>query len=152
MQSEIFSSAKILPPQQLKEKVNKLKESTEGEIKTNIQIYSHFQQQPIKFGSLIHLQHLASGKFLSIVPKQNAKIEKDNLKVELVDFFSDNSLIRMIPAYKFQKEGNSLIKYNEQAFLEITIPGTSKFSYLHSSSLSENDIFELNCSLDLKTK
>ena len=86
------------------------------------------------------------------MPKQNAKIEKDNLKVELVDFFSDNSLIRMIPAYKFQKEGNSLIKYNEQAFLEITIPGTSKFSYLHSSSLSENDIFELNCSLDLKTK
>ena len=119
---------------------------------TNIQIYQSFFHQPIKFGSLVQLQHVASGKFLSIYPSENANIEKDNIKIGLSDFFSDKSLIRILSGFKYQKEGNSLVRYNDRIIFELILPGVSRLGYLHTSEKTLSFAKEVNCSIEFKTK
>ena len=152
IQTELVSTARASQAPYLKETISHLKESAEGEIKTNIQIYSNSLNQPVKFNSLLQLQHAASGKFLSLIPKENAEIERENLKVRLCDFFSDSSLIRIVPVYKFQTEGDALVRYEDSIYLEINISGVSRGCYLHASSLEFSMIREINFSLDSKTK
>ena len=133
------------------ESVIRLKESAEGEIKTNMQIYQNFQGQQIKFGSLIQLQHVASGKFISIEPKENAEHERDNIKILVKDFASDCSQLRINFAYKYQKEGNAWLHNNDSVYLEFSIPGTNKIGYLHESENHDEVLKEVNCCFDSKT-
>lgn len=150
VQKEILTATRSISEFKLTETLARVKESAEGEIKTNLQIYSNFLSQPVKFNSLIQLQHVSSAKFLSISSSENAEIEKDNLKLTVNDFFSDASLIRVLPAYKYQTEGTALVKYKDCVYLEITIPGTAKTSYVHCSNLET--VKEVNCSMDVRTK
>lgn len=151
VQTEFLSLLNNFSIESLNEIISKLRESIEGEIKTNIQIYNNFKLQPIKYGSLIQLQHVASGKFLSVFPLENAEFERDNIKLGLSEFFSNNSLIRIHPTYKFQVEGSSWVQYKDQVHLEITLPNINKSSYIHISS-GNSEAKEINCSLDVKTK
>lgn len=151
LQTEIMSLSTTTTAENFRDSVIRLKETAEGEIKTNIQIYTNFVNQPVKFGSLIQLQHLASGRLLSVNSKENADIEKDNLKVSLIDFFSDASLIRILPAFKYQKEGDGLITYSDRIVFEIVIPETNKAGFLHSSSQISLYDNEVNLSFDIKT-
>lgn len=150
IQNEITSSALKLE-ENFKDLVLRLKESAEGEVKTNMQIFTNFNNQPIKYGSLIQLQHIASGKFLSVDPTVNAEQERDNFKVVVKNFVSDYSQLRVHPGYKYQKEGSGYARYEDSLFLEFSIPGINKAGNLHVSEASGALCKEINCSLDTQT-
>lgn len=48
--------------------------------------------------------HLASSKFLACHQKE-ARVESSNYKITLDELPSDASLFKILPAYKYQKEG-----------------------------------------------
>ena len=64
VQNDLLIALDQLSQMQFHEKFTRHEESLEGEIKTNIQTYSNFKGEPVKFGSLIQLQHVLSYKFI----------------------------------------------------------------------------------------
>lgn len=152
------------------EKLSKLEDSLEGEIKTNMQNYSILKGQPIKYDSLIQLVHVQSHKFLALERNETSEIEKENLKVSLEDFPSEYSHFKILPGYVFQKYTDGVVQSTDKLYLEILIPELRRSGYLHSSSIHNNELFmsrinslldstnkisnylEVNISLDQKTR
>jgi hypothetical protein len=58
----------------------------EGEIKTNLQTYNSLKGKPVRYDSLIQLEHLQIHKSLTLESKEIAEIEKENLKASLEDY------------------------------------------------------------------
>lgn len=157
-----------------RDKALRLEESLGGEMKTNIQTYAHFKGQTIKFGSLIQLEHVQSQKFLTLHPDKNSEGERDHLKISLEDFANEHSLFRIEPSFRYQREGNRTVHFGDQIFLEVTVTTFSKPAYLHASATSnsqhpfyklrelinegnassraEDEVVEVNASLDSKKK
>jgi hypothetical protein len=53
--------------------------------------------------------HINSSKFLACY-LQEATVEKGNYKVTLDDYTSENTLFRIVPAFKYQKDGDLVNK------------------------------------------
>ena len=49
--------------------------------------------------------HLDSSKFLAC-HNQEANVQKNNYKVTLEDYTSENTLFKIVPAFKYQKDGD----------------------------------------------
>lgn len=113
--------------------MRKLEENLEGEMKTNIQSYSRLKGQPIKFGAVIQLEHVLSHKVVTVNPTENATHEKDSLKLQLEDFGSERSLFRVVPAYKYQSEGDGNIYFGDKIQLETLSREMNRPAYIHSS-------------------
>ena len=153
------------------EKLDKLEDNLEGEIKTNLQTYNSLKGKPVRYDSLIQLEHLQSHKFLTLEADENAEIEKENLKASLEDFPSGNSHFRILPGFNYQKFSDGIVKSLDKVHLEIMLSDERKPAYLHSSRCPSNEVMtngiysiliqdakmekdylEVNISLDQKTK
>lgn len=150
-------------------KLNKMEENLEGEIKTNIHLYNSFKGQIVKYNSLVQLEHFTSHKFLTL-HSRSAEAEKDNFKVSFKNFPSENSHFRIVPSYKFQEYGSGKVKIFDKIYLEIMIPSLRKLAWMHSSKGHFIDVvssninafgsvadeqykaIEVNVSLDQKTR
>ena len=162
VQNDLLMGSEELPQQQFHEKFLRHEESLEGEIKTNIQTYGNFKGESVRFGSIIQLQHALSYKFITIVPKENAEIEKENLRLRLTEFACECSYIRIETGYKFQKESDGLVRINDRVIFEIMLPELIKPAYLNTSDYStsvksellgsDNMRREVNASLDQKIR
>lgn len=73
----------------------------ENEIRTNYSSFNNFKGEPVKFGALIQLLHVISHKFLTLMPKESAEYEKDNLKLKLKTYGSYYSHFRVVPGFKY---------------------------------------------------
>lgn len=156
------------------EKLDRLEDSLDGEIKTNIHTYNNFKGEAIKYGSLVQLEHIQSHRFLTLISRESAEIEKENLKLSLEDYTSEYSHFRIEPSYKYQKEGSGFVRLEDKVHFEITIPELNRVAFLHSSKgpsivppisrlISElssqginldlaKSVQEINVSLDQKTR
>ncbi|CAG9317756.1 unnamed protein product [Blepharisma stoltei] len=153
-------------------KVSRLEEALDGEIKTNIHTYNNFKGEAIKYGSLIQLEHIQSHKFLTLNSQKSSEVERENLKLSLEDYGSEYSHFRIEPSFRYQKEGNGLVRLNDKVHFEIAIPELNRMAYLHSSkdtlilppisrlmtglsasgSEEQPNSLEINVSLDKKTR
>lgn len=156
VQNNLISSCEEFSQQHFQDKFKRHEESFEGELKTNIQTYSNFKGEPVRFGSIIQLQHVLSYKFITLVPQENAEIEKENLKLRLTEFASECSYIRVETAYKFQKESDGLVRINDRVVFEILLPDLIKSAYFNTSEFStpgfDIEKREVNASLDHNVK
>jgi Inositol 1,4,5-trisphosphate/ryanodine receptor/MIR domain/RIH domain len=162
IQNDLLISSEALHHSQFHDKFLRHEESLEGEIKTNIQTYNNFKGEPVRFGTIIQLQHVMSYKFLTLIPQENAEIEKENLKIKLTEFASECSYLRIETAYKFQNEGDGLVRINDKVVFELMLPELIKTAYLNASDyftsvkseLLPSDTLrrEINVSLDHKVK
>lgn len=162
VQNDLLTAADELNHQQFSEKFSRHEESLEGEIKTNIQTYNNFKGEPIRFGSIVQLQHVLSYKFITLVPQENAEIEKENLRLRLTEFASECSYIRIEPGFKFQKESDGLVRINDRVVFEILLPDLTKSAYFNTNDyltamkneIQVNELLrrEVNASLDHKVK
>ena len=162
VQNDLLVALDELSQAQFHEKFSRHEESLEGEIKTNIQTYSNFKGEAVKFGSLIQLQHVLSYKFITLVPQENAEIDKENLRITLTEFASECSYLRIEPGYKFQKETDGLVRMNDRVIFEVTMPdliksvffNVSEHSTAVKSELLPGDVVrrEVNASLDHKVR
>ena len=157
VQNDLLSASQDLSSSLFTEKFTRHEESHEGEIKTNIQTFNNFKGEPVRFGSIIQLQHMVSHKFLTLVPQENAEIDKENLRIKLTEFASECCYIRIETGYKFQEEGDSLVRINDRVIFEILLPDLIKSAYINKSEFSEflhsdSQKREVNGSLDQKVR
>ena len=173
VQNELISFVQEIKEQNLHEKVDrlaKLEDSLEGEIKTNMQRYLAVKGTPIKYDSPVQLEHLQSHKFLTLECNDTADIEKENLKVSLEDFTSARSHFRIVPGYNYQRFTDGVIKNTDKVHLEIMVSDVRKTAFLHSSRSYSDEILrngiysllvlqedirnylEVNISFDQKTR
>lgn len=78
--------------------------------------------------------HLDSSKFLAC-HNQEANVQKNNYKVTLEDYTSENTLFKIVPAFKYQKDGDLTIYANEIIVIERVNPLHNKRSILHASEI-----------------
>jgi hypothetical protein len=146
----------------------KMEENLEGEIKTNIHLFSSLRGQVVRYNSLIQLEHLTSHKLLTLRSQTSADAEKDNFKISFEDFPSDYSHFRIVPSFNFLKQGSGKVKLFDKVYLEIVVPELRKVAFLHGSKGMGVEIvqpkigmqgfepqgqgIEVNVSLDQKTR
>jgi len=116
-----------------------LDESLEGEINTNMQIYTNLKGHSVKFGATVQLQHLTSHRFLTVKGQENADYEKDNLKVALEDYSSANTHFTVEHAFNYQKEGDEYVRLNDRILLQLFVRELNKAVYLHSSAAGDRE-------------
>lgn len=79
-----------------------------GEFKYNVDTFEKTKQGIVNFYEDIQLMHINSSKFLACHDKES-KLEKENYEITLDDYSSDNTQFKIIPAYKYQKDGNLVV-------------------------------------------
>lgn len=168
-QKEILRYITLISGSLQVDKLDRLEEALDGEIKTNTHTYSNFKGQAIKFGSLVQLVHLQSHRFLTLHSQQSAESERENLRLVLDDFGSEYSHFRIEPSYKYQKQGSGYVRIKDKVHFEITIPELNRVAYLHMSrgplimppmvwmmpgevKNEKMNVQEVNVSLDQKTR
>jgi hypothetical protein len=75
---------------------------------------------------------LASSKFLACHQKE-AKYENNNYKLQLDPYPSEATLFRIIPAFKYQKDGDQIIYASEVVRIIRSSPLLNKVTYVHCS-------------------
>jgi hypothetical protein len=140
---------------QINNKINSL----EGEFKTNIQNYEFQMCSPILYGSSIQLLHVASQKYLTLIPTKTADIEHENLLIYLQDYGQESSHFRIQASFKYQISTNSAVRSGDKVYFEGYHSKMSRNIYLHASDSTYKihtlrnsiQIYELNASLDAWT-
>lgn len=72
----------------------------------------------VSFGDTIQLLHVKSKKFITILPNDLARDERENMKVSLDSDGSILSWIKLMPRYKINREGENITN-NTEVFLKL---------------------------------
>lgn len=109
-----------------------------NEFKVNYEAFEKYKHNRITYNQTIQLMHVNSSKFLACYPVE-ASIEKGNYRVTLDDYTSENTLFRIVPAFKYQKDGDLVINYSK--FSIISYFKSKKDKYLFTTSNTTNTVF-----------
>lgn len=148
-------------------RIARIGEAFEAELKANVRTYKNFRGQPVRFNSLVQLEHIQTHKFLTLMPNEHAEIEKDNIRLKLEDFGSEASHFRIQPYYSFQEEVDGIVRIGDKVIFEGVISEIGKPAYISCTEthLNENPfrrilslempqlnqkLSEVNASLDTK--
>eukprot|EP01135_Chromosphaera_perkinsii_P005608 Nk52_evm22s355 gene=Nk52_evmTU22s355 len=98
----------------------------------------------VKYGQIIQLLHVRSGKFVCINRKATAQLEKSASSVYLSEDPDENAWLTVSPFYKLHQEGENVHMYDRITLVPSKYPET----YLHSSLnvFARNNFYEVNCS------
>ena len=92
--------------------------------------------------------HVKSGKFLTVVADELAKVERENLRLVLSSDGTANSWLQLMPRYKIDREGDD-IKSNTEMLLKVA---ERTNEYIHCADKDSADgNREVNCSLELSS-
>jgi inositol 1,4,5-triphosphate receptor type 1/inositol 1,4,5-triphosphate receptor type 3 len=103
-----------------------------NEYKYNVENYEKEKGIKVTYDQPVQFLHIASSKYLACHTKE-AKFENQNYKFQLDMYPSDATLFRIVPAFKFQKEGDQIIYASEVVHIVRQVPILNKPTYLHSS-------------------
>ena len=118
--------------QKKREEIEDLKEKLLTEYKFNQDSFDKVDGVPIVYEQPLQFLHIASNKFLACSP-QEAEIDRENYKIELVDAPSDKTIFKISPSYKHQKESEGIIYYGDLIHIVSANSILNKFPYLHSN-------------------
>jgi len=104
---------------------------------------------PVVFGDVIQLMHVKSGKFLTVIADELAKVERENLRVILSSDGSSNSWLQLMPRYKIDREGDD-IKSGAELLLKVA-ERTNEFIHCAEQDPNPGALRELNCSLEISS-
>ena len=82
-----------------------------NEYKENLDTYDKTKELTVYYEQDIQLLHLASQKWL-VCQDVESNYEKENFLVTLDSFTSENSQFKIVPAFKYQRDGDTVI-YND---------------------------------------
>ena len=116
-----------------------LKDRLASEFKFNVESFEKVQGKPISFDQPVQFLHVASNKFLCLFSKE-ADIERENYKLELVEYPSDWTVFKFSPSFKHQKESEGVIYQGDFVHITSVQMFRKKTPYLHTSTASEEDI------------
>lgn len=92
-----------------------LKRRAEMEMQKNEDSIKHLAEAnlPIYYGQVIQLQHVKSGSFLTLVPRQIADIAQTCMKIELDSSGSAGSWFKIHPRFKSRSEGAQVFHFDQ---------------------------------------
>lgn len=116
-----------------REYIEDMKEKLTAEYRFNLEASNKVRDTPVLYEQNIQLMHVISNKFLVFRPGIEADIEQENYKVELADYPSQQTLFKISPCFKHQKESEGFIYSGD--LVSITSPNTflGKIPSLHYS-------------------
>ena len=126
--------------------MNALCRGADNEQRLNNRYMQNKQGQPVRFGDVVQLFHVKSGKYLTVRPSELATTERENIRVSLDGKGSIYSGFYIMPRFKIDREGD-FIPDNTDLFLSVA---ERKNEYAHCAdreSASEG-YPEINCSLE----
>eukprot|EP00004_Rigifila_ramosa_P001596 TRINITY_DN1154_c0_g1_i2.p1 TRINITY_DN1154_c0_g1~~TRINITY_DN1154_c0_g1_i2.p1 ORF type:complete len:2503 (+),score=673.94 TRINITY_DN1154_c0_g1_i2:327-7511(+) len=62
----------------------------------------------VSYGDVIQLMHVKSGKFLTVLPKVLAELDKEASRLSLEDGGSTNAWLKIMPRFKLRSEGDNV--------------------------------------------
>ena len=77
-----------------------------SERELNINTMKRETGNPVKFGDNYQLRHVKSGRYLTMSPKEIAKLEKQNMKIYLDEEGNSNSHFTINPKHKIDKSAH----------------------------------------------
>jgi len=102
------------------------------EEKENASLLLRSGSEPLLFGQILQLQHVKSGKFLTMASKKVAIVQKDCLAVELSELGSEASWFEISPRFKANNEG-CYIFTNDQILLRPVKQSEYSLSHSHDN-------------------
>mmetsp|Transcript_33274 Transcript_33274/g.53603 ORF Transcript_33274/g.53603 Transcript_33274/m.53603 type:complete len:2908 (+) Transcript_33274:214-8937(+) len=111
-----------------------LKDRADREEKENeelLQGWDKGHKTSVRYGQVIQLQHVKSGKFLTVASKKVAMLEKECLALELVEGGSESSWIQTMPRFKVRAEGATVYAGDQIYFRS----AKQSDYFLHASSM-----------------
>lgn len=102
---------------------------------------------PVKFGAIVQLRHVKSGRFVTVNGLETAEVERENLRVYLDEDGSSASWFVLVPRFKIDREGD-VINSTAEMFLK---SADGQNQYVHFSEKEVPDVpgaRECNCSLN----
>lgn len=76
-----------------------------NEYKANFDSFKKSKETTVSYNTVIQLLHLNSAKWLAIKPIE-AKYQKENYRMTLEAYTSDDTMFKILPAFKYQKDGD----------------------------------------------
>lgn len=120
--------------QKKKEMVEEMQQKLTDEYSFNLETFEKHKNVSINYSKIVQFLHVASNKFLS-VDFVEAPIEKENYKVELVEYSSDSTFFKVLPSFKYQKESEGKIFIEEIITIAHATPYMNKTPFLHCSQM-----------------
>lgn len=120
--------------QEKKQVIEDLREKLREEYLQNLETQNKYKESPVNYGQVIQFLHVISNKFLSI-KFEEAEEEKENYKIALCEGSSDFSFFKIMPCYKYQKESEGKIYFNEPIYIAHAFPYVNKLLFLHSKPM-----------------
>jgi hypothetical protein len=95
---------------------------------------------------LLQLLHVKSGKFLTIIPDQLARDERENIRISLSAQGNSYSWLQILPRYKIDREGDRILSNTEVLFKVADRP--NEFLHCSEKDPPNEHSREVNCSLE----
>ncbi|CAH1798283.1 unnamed protein product [Owenia fusiformis] len=104
--------------------------SAQAENDDNIAEQRRQQGKRVRYGEIIQLKHMFTGKFIHVSTTQTSRRDKNNMMVHLQDFNAKNAQFRILPRYKVKSEGEVIQIYDQIVFESVKSPG----QFFHASA------------------
>ena len=115
-----------------------LKDRLSSEFKFNLESCEKVQGTPISFDQPVQFLHVASNKFLCL-HNQEADIERENFKLELVQYPSEWTVFKFSPSFKHQKESEGVIYPGDFTFITSAQMIMKKAPHLHATVIIDEE-------------
>ena len=122
----------------------------ESEFQLNLSTMKRETGNPVKFGENYQLRHVKSGRYLTMSPKEIAKVEKQNMKMYLDENGNSNSHFTINPKHKIDKAGDPVCSSHD---IEL-VSTENRGKFLNFSQAEVQDMAghrEINCALAAQT-
>ena len=132
LEEELKSKSSELNDQKKREIIQERIEKVSHEYKFNQDTFEKVKDTPVSFDNPVQLLHIASNKFLSCNYAE-ADFEKENFRLELSEYPSENTFLKFLPVYTYQKRNEGVIYLRDTVYLVMSSQYLNKIPYLHIS-------------------
>lgn len=121
--------------QEKKQTIEDLREKLREEYLQNLETQNKYKETPANYGQVVQFLHVISNKFLCI-KFEEAEEDTEHYKIALSEGSSDFSFFKIMPCYKYQKESEGKIYFNEPIHIAHAFPYVNKLLFLHTKPVS----------------
>ncbi len=123
-----------------------LRKGRDNETKLNDNYMDKKMGEPVKFGDIIQLLHIKSGKYLTVSPTILANDERENMSVMLNSHGNVYSWLIVTPRFKIDREGD-VVQDASEMYLKVS-ERQNEFIHAAERVPVEGHNREVNCSLE----
>nr|XP_022341734.1 inositol 1,4,5-trisphosphate receptor type 2-like isoform X7 [Crassostrea virginica] len=121
------------------------KSAADAENKDNEAEQTRQHGKRVRYGEVVQLKHVFTGKFVHMSTTQTSQKDKNNMKVSLHEYNAKNAQFRILPRYKVKSEGEIVQLFDQIVFESVKSHG----HYFHASEPFQIDHFSYGSELNL---